>query len=155
VTQQPEHIDPDGEIPFGLPFVLVLVRDIDVSGVSGVGVVVNGIQFPDGHVAIHWTGSKWPTTTGHTCMESVTDTHGHEGATRVVWEPRSIPRAKYGEVWPELVGWVQAAQEDGEQIDPEQLLTYLRELRHRALAPVTGWMKSVVAQALDAEEPTP
>ncbi|MFE4658128.1 hypothetical protein ACFRFJ_15765 [Streptomyces hydrogenans] len=126
------------DIQFGRPF--VLVRDIDVSGVSGTGIVANGIEFPDGHAAIHWTGSRWPTTTPHSCMESVTDIHSHGGATRVVWEPPTIPQAEYSSVWPELVGWVQAAHEDGEQIDPEELLTYLRELKHRAMEPVRRWM---------------
>jgi hypothetical protein len=130
------------DIEFGRPF--VFVRDTDVSGVSGIGVVVNGIQFPDGHVAIHWTGSKWPTTTPHTCMESVTDTHGHGGATRVVWEPSAIPQPAYGDVWGELTGWVQAAHEDGERIDPADLLEYLRELRRRALAPTREWMNGIM-----------
>lgn len=62
-----------------------LQRTEDVSGVSGTGRICDGVQFPDGHVAIHWTGSTWPTTTAHTCMQSVIDTHGHNGATRVVW----------------------------------------------------------------------
>ncbi|NML55331.1 hypothetical protein HHL19_16295 [Streptomyces sp. R302] len=127
------------DIQFGRPF--VLVRDVDVSGVSGTGIVANGIEFPDGHAAIHWTGSRWPTTTPHSCMESVTDIHSHEGATRVVWEPTAIPQAEYSSVWPELIGWVQAAQEDGEQITPEELLAYLSELKRRAMEPVRRWME--------------
>ncbi|MFJ5804835.1 hypothetical protein [Streptomyces sp. NPDC093093] len=133
---------PPPAIQFGRPF--VLVRDTDVSGVSGTGVVANGIQWPDGQAAIHWTGSPFPTTTPHPQgMESVTAVHGHGGATRVVWEPAAIPQARYSDVWPELVGWVQAAQEDGEQIDPAQLLEYLGELKRRALAPVRQWMDEV------------
>lgn len=130
---------PIPDVQFGRPF--VLVRDTDVSGVSGTGVVANGIEWPDGDAAIHWTGSDYPTTTPHPGgIASVLALHGHGGATRIVWEPTSIPQAEYSSVWPELVGWVQAAQEDGEQIDPEQLLTYLRELKRRAMEPVRRWM---------------
>lgn len=130
------------DVQFGRPF--VLVRATDVSGVSGTGIVANGIQWPDGQAAIHWTGSAYPTTTPHPGgMESVTAVHGHGGATRVVWEPNAIPQAEYSSVWPELVGWVQAAHEDGEQIDPAQLLEYLRELKHRALAPAREWMAGI------------
>lgn len=130
---------PLSDVQFGKPF--VLVRDTDVSGVSGTGVVANGIEWPDGHAAIHWTGSDYPTTTPHPVgIASVLAVHGHGGATRIVWLPTAIPQAEYSSVWPELVGWVQAAQEDGEQIDPEQLLTYLRELKRRALEPTRRWM---------------
>jgi hypothetical protein len=133
---------PPADIQFGRPF--VLVRDTDISGVSGVGVVANGIQWPDGQAVIHWTGSTYPTTTPHPGgMESVLAVHGHGGATRIVWEPNGIPQAAYSDVWPELTGWVQAAQEDGEQIDPAELLAYMRELRHRALAPIREWMNGI------------
>lgn len=134
--------DQTADVQFGRPF--VLVRDTDVSGVSGTGVVANGIQWPDGQAAIHWTGSTYPTTTPHPGgMESVTAVHGHGGATHVFWEPGAIPQAEYSSVWPELVGWVQAAHEDGKQIEPVQLLEYLRELKHRALVPVREWMAGI------------
>ncbi len=128
------------DVQFGRPF--VLVRDTGVSGV-----VANGIQWPDGQAVIHWTGSPHPTTTPHPGgMESVTAVHGHGGATRVVWQPNAIPQAVYGDVWPELTGWVQAAEEDGEQIDPTELLAYMRELKRRALAPVREWVNGITGQ---------
>lgn len=130
---------------FGKPF--VLVRDQDVSGVSGTGVVANGILWPDGQAAIHWTGSTYPTTTPHPAgMESVIAVHGHNGATRVVWKEIDVPRADYGSVWTELVGYVQEAVDDGGQIDPEHLAAYLRELRHKALAPAREWIDRIVKQ---------
>ncbi|WP_432091054.1 hypothetical protein [Streptomyces sp. NRRL F-5630] len=61
-----------------------LVRDTDISGVSGTGKVAEGVLFSDGHAAIHWLGT-WPTTTPHPDgLASVKGVHGHGGATRIV-----------------------------------------------------------------------
>ena len=136
----PETPAPD----FGKPF--VLVRDTDISGVSGVGIVANGILWPDGQAVIHWTGSTYPTTTPHPGgMESVIAVHGHGGATRVVWQSieANIPKPRYGEVWTELVGYVQEAVNDGGQIAPAHLAAYMRALRHRAMAPTREWIRSI------------
>jgi hypothetical protein len=64
-----------------------LHRDHDVSGVSGTGVVAEGIEFSDGTVALRWL-SAWPTSVvfNDRGMESVLAIHGHGGATRVVWK---------------------------------------------------------------------
>jgi len=134
------------DIQYGKPF--VLARTQDISGVSGTGIVANGILFPDGHAAIHWTGSRYPTTTPHPDgMESVLAVHGHGGATRVVWQTiDGPPPADYASAWTELVGYVQAAVDDGDQIDPEHLGAYMRELRHKALAPARAWIDRVVKQ---------
>jgi hypothetical protein len=61
-----------------------LIRDHDVSGVSGTGHVADGVS--DGDVAvISWRG-EWPTVTTHLRgMASVEHIHGHGGSTRVVW----------------------------------------------------------------------
>lgn len=61
-----------------------LVRDQDVSGVSGTGHVADGVIFSDGHAAVHWLG-RWPTTTPHPDgIVSVKGVHGHGGSTRIV-----------------------------------------------------------------------
>ena len=120
-----------------------LIRRDDETGVSGTGVVVEGVVFSDGHAAIHWTGSKWPTTTPHPGgIESVLDVHGHDGKTVLMWLD-AYPAADYGSVWTELRGYVQRAADDGDQINPVDLLTYLVELRRRALAPVRDWMDKI------------
>jgi hypothetical protein len=63
----------------------ILVRDEDVSGVSGTGVVAEGTKFSNGLVVVSWV-SEWPTVTTHVRgMESVEFIHGHCGKTRVVW----------------------------------------------------------------------
>jgi hypothetical protein len=64
-----------------------LHRDEDVTGVSGTGVVAEGVAFSaDGPVALRWT-SEWPTSVvfhdrGVASLEAV---HGHSGRTRIVW----------------------------------------------------------------------
>lgn len=61
-----------------------LVRDVDISGVSGTGKVAEGVIFSDGEAVIHWLGA-WPTTTVHPKgTASIKAVHGHGGATRIV-----------------------------------------------------------------------
>lgn len=61
-----------------------IVRDDDVSGVSGTGTVCEVAEFSDGHAALHWLG-KWPLTTPHPeGIKQILDIHGHEGKTRLV-----------------------------------------------------------------------
>ena len=69
-----------------------LVRDADITGISGTGVVADGVQFPDGTVVMRWRVAGTarpdhvkPTTVVHDDLESVVGLHGHNGATRVVW----------------------------------------------------------------------
>ena len=62
-----------------------LVRKIDVSGVSGTGVVAEGVEFHDGQCVLSWFGrfhsiTVWPN------VEDVVAFHGHEGATEVVFD---------------------------------------------------------------------
>jgi hypothetical protein len=62
----------------------VLIRTEDVSGVSGIGPVAEGIQFSDGTVVLRWTARLRSTT----IFDSIFDLeaiHGHEGRTVVEW----------------------------------------------------------------------
>jgi hypothetical protein len=63
-----------------------LVRDTDVSGVSGTGIVAEGVEFSSGVVALTWL-SDWPTSVvfHDRGIESVQAIHGHNGATRIVF----------------------------------------------------------------------
>jgi hypothetical protein len=73
-----------------------IYREDDVSGVSGTGFVCEGVIFSDGHAAIHWTGSPYPTTTPHPDgLESVMYIHNHKGAggARIVWDDEAPPPA--------------------------------------------------------------
>lgn len=71
----------------------VLQRDTDITGVSGTGVVAEGVEFSDGCVALRWTGLTPTSVVFHDRgMDSVDRVHGHSGATRVVWlDPPSTP----------------------------------------------------------------
>ena len=64
----------------------VLQRDVDHTGVSGTGVVAEGVEFSTGVVALVWL-SAWPTSVvfHDRGMESVEAVHGHNGATRIVF----------------------------------------------------------------------
>lgn len=62
-----------------------LYRYADVSGISGTGVVAEGIEFTDGTVAMRWYG-EWASTTLWPSIEAVIAVHGHDGATQVLWQ---------------------------------------------------------------------
>ena len=63
----------------------MLVRDEDVTGVSGTGTVAEGVEFSDGRVALRWIVGEHRSTVIWDSIESVTEIHGHNGATRLVW----------------------------------------------------------------------
>ena len=63
----------------------VLERDHDVSGISGTGTVAEGVQFTDGKVVIRWYGAR-PSTVVWESIEHAEAVHGHNGATRFVWQ---------------------------------------------------------------------
>jgi len=64
-----------------------LVRDEDITGVSGTGRVAVGAQFDDGMVVLHWEGDPYTTTTMHPGgTDSILYIHGHGGKTRIVWD---------------------------------------------------------------------
>lgn len=62
-----------------------LVRRVDVSGVSGTGVVAEGVQFTDGSVALRWTGATPATSVWDHGIESMLAVHGHGDASVVEW----------------------------------------------------------------------
>jgi hypothetical protein len=73
----------------------LLVREVDITGVSGTGIVAEGVEFSDGSVVVRWLdagvspvnrarGVK-PTTVLHPDVQSVEALHGHNGATIVQW----------------------------------------------------------------------
>ena len=63
----------------------ILYRVIDVSGVSGTGVVAEGVEFSDGLCVCRWVTST-ATTTVYNSIEDVRSIHGHDGATKIIFE---------------------------------------------------------------------
>lgn len=61
-----------------------LERAVDVSGVSGIGVVAHGVLWPDGGVTVRWRGEH-PSTVIWAGIDAVEHVHGHGGATQIVW----------------------------------------------------------------------
>jgi hypothetical protein len=61
-----------------------LHRDQDISGVSGTGVVAEGVEFTDGRVALRWI-SRMASTASFDTILDVSAVHGHDGLTRVMW----------------------------------------------------------------------
>jgi hypothetical protein len=69
-----------------------LQRHEDASGVSGTGVVAQGVEFDDGSCAMRWL-TETASTALYASAEDVVTIHGHEGRTRLVWLDRQ-PRVR-------------------------------------------------------------
>jgi len=63
----------------------IVQRDIDETGVSGTGQVVEGVQFEDGRVAFRWCANPERSIGSFDSIEGMMKIHGHDGKTRVVW----------------------------------------------------------------------
>jgi len=62
-----------------------LIRFQDISGVSGAGVVAEGVQFTDGRVVMRWMTNGIHGIVIHENIENVLHIHGHNGATQIHW----------------------------------------------------------------------
>lgn len=62
-----------------------LIRSQDISGVSGTGLVAEGVVFSDGTTVIRWVAGDHRSTVVWNSVESVEVIHGHNGATQIVW----------------------------------------------------------------------
>lgn len=68
----------------------------DASGVSGCGIVAEGVEFSNGHVALTWL-SAHPSINLYDNMNDVMLIHGHEGRTKIVFDdPAEVKDNKYG-----------------------------------------------------------
>jgi len=63
----------------------VIERDVDETGVSGTGRVVEGVQFEDGRIAYRWCVHPERSTGEFDSIERFMRIHGHDGKTRVEW----------------------------------------------------------------------
>lgn len=71
-----------------------LHRHHDPTGVSGTGIVAEGVEFADGSAVVRWLGD-WPTSVvfHDRGIDSIDHLHGHTGATSIVWldDPLTCP----------------------------------------------------------------
>ncbi len=77
-----EHPQVNTEKQCGRRF--VLHRNEDVSGVSGIGVVAEGVVFHNGLTVITWY-SQWKSLVVYQSLADLEDVHGHGGRTTVHW----------------------------------------------------------------------
>jgi len=63
----------------------VLIRDEDVSGVSGTRVVAEGVKFSYGKCVIAWV-TKHRSIAIHDSLDEVIAIHCRDGKTRISWE---------------------------------------------------------------------
>ena len=61
-----------------------LHRDVDSSGVSGTGVVAQGVEFDSGQCAMTWL-TEWNSVAVYPDIATLEAIHGHNGNTRVVF----------------------------------------------------------------------
>ncbi len=61
-----------------------LHRDEDETGISGTGVVAEGVEFSNGRVSFTWLTYQ-EATNNYGSMKTVEEIHGHGGKTRVVY----------------------------------------------------------------------
>ena len=67
-----------------------LVRDEDISGVSGVGVVAEGVLFSTGKCVLSWT-TRHRSVAIYDNAEELEAIHGHDGRARIVWVDGDAP----------------------------------------------------------------
>lgn len=62
-----------------------LHRKIDDSGVSGTGIVAEGVQITDGRCILAWLGDVHSINI-YGSPEEIVKIHGHQGHTSIVWD---------------------------------------------------------------------
>lgn len=62
-----------------------LLRTEDASGISGCGIVAEGVEFSDKKVALEWL-SEHASTNLYESIADVEFIHGHEGRTKIVFD---------------------------------------------------------------------
>lgn len=62
----------------------LLIRNDDVSGISGTGVVAEGLEFSDGTAVMRWLRAPYGLNI-YTSVNALIAVHGHEGRTKIQW----------------------------------------------------------------------
>ncbi len=73
-----------------------LVRREDVSGVSGTGIVAEGVVFSHGKASLAWV-TRYRSVAVYDSLADLLAIHGHDGRTVVEWcEPDANQRSQMG-----------------------------------------------------------
>lgn len=76
-----------------------LIRDVDVTGVSGPGHVADGVMWSDGTASVRWLGEHGSIVFWGD-MESVNHVHGHDGRTRIKFlDPIEVVDTDTAQAW--------------------------------------------------------
>ncbi len=120
-----------------------LHRDVDVTGISGTGVVAEGVIFDDGTAALRWRG-EWPTSVvfHDRGAEAIERVHGHGGSTRLVWTSASEVPLDLKAVSSRATD---CAQAEIEQWDPKPFLEVL-DASQRDVGPLLAEVQRLRAQ---------
>lgn len=121
------------------PRLFTLVRHEDVTGISGTGVVADGVCWPDGAVAVRWRGERQSTVVWQS-MDDVQAIHGHGGATSIVWD--DYPRADLTRL-PEMDGYL---SELAAEIGDRAPLEFWFEIRRSITEPTRLWLRGVMGK---------
>jgi hypothetical protein len=73
-----------------------LLRHQDISGVSGTGIVADGVIWPDGTASLRWRGER-PSTVHWDRIADAKAVHGHGGATEIVLDDAADRLARIAE----------------------------------------------------------
>lgn len=66
-----------------------LIRREDVTGVSGTGIVAEGVLFGDGSAVTRWRSGPYHSTViwpAPNAFEAINKIHGHDGKTVIEWD---------------------------------------------------------------------
>jgi hypothetical protein len=64
----------------------ILRRLEDETGISGTGVVAEGVLFSDGTVVVRWIVGEYHSTVVWPSIAAVEAIHGHGGKTTIEWQ---------------------------------------------------------------------
>ena len=71
-----------GMVPMARLF--VLHRLVDETGVSGTGIVAQGVRFANGKCALAWV-TEFTSVAVYDSIDDVEKIHGHDGSTVIEW----------------------------------------------------------------------
>lgn len=79
-----------------IPRVFKLWRVVDETGISGTGLIAEGVLFSDGTCALRWL-TKHRSTALYEDLKTLVAIHGHDGKTQVRFPALTVEERKDGE----------------------------------------------------------